>query len=371
MAVRPQRVPPRRRAAGVDEALLGDQHEGPLGMAARGDRGLGCGQLGERAAQVHRARPAGGRGRPRHRLGEGVVDLEGAGAIAVAAQGAGVAPGQRVAADRDQPARGHVEEQGPRRGQVTQRAHLEAGADLAPERAQVGGHRVGDGLGAAARHRPAGRVAEREQHEREPGRRRPVERPERVRPHSPQERAGGVRAEARRREAGHAADAGAREPGGEQRVARRPGRAQHGRGELVPALGERAHERVVCVAVRPELRRRLGQRPVQDGRPAAVERVGGLHLGLEQLEPVIGQRQRPQERRSDGEGVDGRADVVPVAGQGQLGCPRPAADRLVALAQEHRPAGAGQLDRGREAVRPRADHDGIGQPVSRPGGTAA
>jgi len=95
-----------------------------------------------------------------------------------------------------------------------------------------------------------------------------------------------------------------------------------------------------------------------------------LHLGLDHLESVGRQRQCAQKRRADGQRVDGRADVVAVSGQGQLGGGGTAADMLRALPPQRRAAGAGQLDGGRKAVRARADDDRVGQPVSRPAGTA-
>ena len=224
-----------------------------------------------------------------------------------------------------------------------------AGLDLAAERAQVRGHRVGDRLGAAASDRPPDRVAEREQDEREPGRRRALERPHRVRAHPGQERPARVRPERGRGQAGRAPHPRSREPGGEQGVAGRPGRAEHDRGEVVPALRERTHEVGVGRAVATaEARRRLLERPVQHGGAAAVERVGGLHVRLDQLEAVLVQRQRAQERRADRERVDRRADVVPVARERQLGGRRAAADRA-APARTGAPSGR----RGRARSRPR------------------
>jgi hypothetical protein len=57
--------------------------------------------------------------------------------------------------------------------------------------------------------------------------------------------------------------------------------------------------------------------------------------------------------------VNRRADVVPKAGQRQLGCARPAADRLLSLEYEDRPARLSQRDRSGETVRPSADDDRV------------
>jgi hypothetical protein len=47
------------------------------------------------------------------------------------------------------------------------------------------------------------------------------------------------------------------------------------------------------------------------------------------------------------------------AGERQLGRARPAADCLAGLEDEDRTAGLGEGERGGEAVRPRADDDGV------------
>jgi hypothetical protein len=47
------------------------------------------------------------------------------------------------------------------------------------------------------------------------------------------------------------------------------------------------------------------------------------------------------------------------AGERQLGRPRSAADRVARLDDEDRTAGLREGDRGGEAVRPRADDDGV------------
>ena len=50
---------------------------------------------------------------------------------------------------------------------------------------------------------------------------------------------------------------------------------------------------------------------------------------------------------------------MPEAGQGQLGGARTTPDRLPALNNQHALTVAGQFDRSREAVRPRADDDDV------------
>src|SRR5918996_568908 len=80
---------------------------------------------------------------------------------------------------------------------------------------------------------------------------------------------------------------------------------------------------------------------------------------LDELEPVLGQGHRAEERRAGDEGVDPGADVVDEAGQRQLGGAHGAARLLGTLAHEDDEPGAGERERGREPVRARADDDRV------------
>jgi hypothetical protein len=77
------------------------------------------------------------------------------------------------------------------------------------------------------------------------------------------------------------------------------------------------------------------------------------------LDQVQLEVQRPEERRCGSERMDRRADVMAETGKCQLGRARPATDRVARLEDEDRPAGLGESNRGGEAVRPRADDDGV------------
>jgi hypothetical protein len=103
--------------------------------------------------------------------------------------------------------------------------------------------------------------------------------------------------------------------------------------------------------LRPE---RVGGAADEQGG-AVVERMrerGG------RFDPVDVELERPEERRSGGERVDGRADVVPEAGERQLGSARAAADAALRLEEEDRASGLRKSDRGGEPVRA-ADEDGV------------
>src|SRR5206468_5703980 len=76
VAVRPRGVLTRRRARVVEEALLPDEHERPLGRLAAPHRALGCRDLVERASEVHCARAPALRGAPGGRTVERVVPLD-------------------------------------------------------------------------------------------------------------------------------------------------------------------------------------------------------------------------------------------------------------------------------------------------------
>jgi hypothetical protein len=115
------------------------------------------------------------RGPPGDRLAERVVDLEGAGAVAVAGEAAAVAGREAIAGDGESWRGADVEQVARAGGSSVERADGEAGDDLAAQVAQVGGQGIGQLLGAAAGHRPADGVGEQAEEEAEGGGAGPVE----------------------------------------------------------------------------------------------------------------------------------------------------------------------------------------------------
>ena len=275
------------------------------GWPPRADRRLGRGDLGQRAADVHGAGPAALLGRPRHRGRERVVDLE----HARRRSGSGRAPpGSAAAAASPQIARswrGVTSKSTARdRGRSASERTSWPGADLAAQRAQVGRHRLGDRLRAAARDRPADGVAERQQHEREGRRGRTVERAHRVRAHPGEERCGRRRARnaARARgrppraspdRANRAASSGWRGGRGGAEHDRRPGRpSRSANGRISAAYASPSRPpRPAAVVVAPS----------GAGRPPGRRRAGGrpAPAGSISSSPCSRQRQRAQERRAD------------------------------------------------------------------------
>jgi hypothetical protein len=81
---------------------------------------------------------------------------------------------------------------------------------------------------------------------------------------------------------------------------------------------------------------------------------------VDELEAVLGQGQLAHEGRQLAHRVHARADVVEKARQRNLAAAaRAAPEGLVALRQQHRPAGLRQRDRRTQAVRPRPHHDRV------------
>ncbi len=97
----------------------------------------------------------------------------------------------------------------------------------------------------------------------------------------------------------------------------------------------------------------------EDHRRAVVEWVCEGGLGMNPLEAVLPQRQRGQVGGTGGQRMHRRADVMDVAGQGQLGGACPAADHVGRLEEEHGTPSLRQADRGGESVRARPDHDDV------------
>src|SRR6185437_14045776 len=100
-----------------------------------------------------------------------------------------------IAREPQQPARGHVEQDGTRRVELGERADPMPRLDLAAEGTEVRGERVGDLLRATARERPAAVVAEEPEHEPERGAGRSPERQDRMGGEPGEEAAGLLAAE--------------------------------------------------------------------------------------------------------------------------------------------------------------------------------
>jgi hypothetical protein len=77
------------------------------------------------------------------------------------------------------------------------------------------------------------------------------------------------------------------------------------------------------------------------------------------LEAVLSEGERRPDGRRHAERVDGRADVVDEAGQGQLGRADPTTGLLGPFEDDDRATGTGQRDRRRQPVGPGADDDRI------------
>ncbi len=113
--------------------------------------------------------------------GEGVVDLEGAGAVLeaveLAAVGFGEAAGRR---EGEELARGDVQEDEIAGGEVGEGVDAGVGGDASAEMGEVGGEGVGEGLCAASRDGPADGVGCGSEDEAEGGAQGAVERHEGV-----------------------------------------------------------------------------------------------------------------------------------------------------------------------------------------------
>jgi hypothetical protein len=349
-AVRNVAVPPRRVLAGrstcvVEQALLREQHEGPLRLPSFPGGALRLGDLRRRAAEVDGA-GAGDLGRtPRDRAVECVVDLEDARAVAPALETAAVARRQQISGEREQLSRRDVADDEVGARQVPERRDAVTRLDLAAELAQLGGEGVGDRLRPAARERPPVRVCEPEQSEPETGSAFAVERQDRMCGGPEEQRPRVLR----------------RQP---PRDRRRP--AQRRRGETPCTSRLSCQARDVFQKEGGDLDRRRDEllvlapeRPggaLHDEGGAVVERMrerGG------RVDPFDVEPEGVEERRRRAERVDRGADVVSEARERQLQRPCAAADRLLRLEDEDGASGLREGDGGGEPVRPRADDDRV------------
>ncbi len=359
MAVGPSGVLPVRRPQGIEQALLREQHERPLGNAAPPRLALRRDDLRERPAQMHRGGPRALRGAPRDRPVERPVELEYPGPVPESLHPSAVAIRKSLAGERDELPGRHVEQHPFRPGELLEIGNTMACLDSAAERAEIRGHRIRDRLRPAPGKRPAHAMRQQPEKPPERGCRRPRQRQHRVRGETREQaarlltakRAAGDHARGQRRER--------REAGKRSGMPRPPEWRQQVLADLVVLLRERPHEPPVAPCVNPERGGRVGDGADEQRGAPVVERVRESRRRLDPLDAVLLERHRAQERRGDGERMDRRADVVDEARQRQLGRPAAAAERFLGLQHPHRQPGPGEMDCRGEAVRPRPDDNRI------------
>src|SRR3990172_3530698 len=139
----------------VEQALLSHQHIRSFWGLASGHCTLPVGDLRQGASDVTRAGSPARLCLPRDRAVERKVDLECSRAVAVSRQLTLVSTREALACDADDLTWGHIEQEGASRGEVVEGLDRSARDYLAAERAQVGGERIGDALGAPAGDRPS------------------------------------------------------------------------------------------------------------------------------------------------------------------------------------------------------------------------
>jgi hypothetical protein len=345
VTVGPGRVLADRRASVVEEALLREQDEGPLGVPSLPRRALGFGDLGRRAAEMDGGGARNLGGAPRDRAVERVVDLEDARAVAPTLEAAAVGRREEVAGEREQLPRRDVADDDVAAREVAQRGDGMSGLDLAAEFAQPCSERVGDRLRAAARKRPAVRVRETQEAEPEAGSALAFERQDRMRRGSQEQRLGMRRRQPFRDGRRLAQRARGETPCSPRRSCQARDRSQKERRDLDRGADE---PRVL----RAE---RVG-RALDEERRSVVER---MRERGRRFDPLDVETELAEERRCGRERVDRRADVVSKPGKRQLERARAAADRVLRLEDEDGPSGLGESDGGSEPVRARADDDRV------------
>jgi hypothetical protein len=103
--------------------------------------------------------------------------------------------------------------------------------------------------------------------------------------------------------------------------------------ELRPCRDERLHEPKVTRAVISQIPRGQLDGAVEDYSRAIIQRVRQRRRGMNPFQAAAFQWQAAKKRGPQGQGVNGRADVVHETGQRQFFRSRAAADRFLPLDQ--------------------------------------
>ena len=122
-------------------------------------------------------------------------------------------------------------------------------------------------------------------------------------------------------------------------------------------VSQRSEHPLPAPAVSAQAGGGVRHRPLGRRAPAAVERVGVLHLGPAPAQSVRAEVKLPRERGVERQRVRGRALVVNQARERQLARASASAEGVGRLKDGHLHAGVGEGEGGSEPVGPAADHD--------------
>ncbi len=143
------------------------------------------------------------------------------------------------------------------------------------------------------------------------------------------------------------------------RMPRHTGRPEHGMLELRPRLNDRSDQVLIGLLIAAECLRGTRQRPFDHASGLVVHRMRHHGRWLDPFETVVSQRQRPQERRSQRHGVNGRADVVNESWTRELGGAAAAARRRLRFVDDDAHPRTREHDGGGEPVGARSNDDGV------------
>src|SRR5438067_2210608 len=250
---------PPRRPGGVELALLDDEDEGPRRMLAAPDGRLRRRDLVEGPAEVDGRRLEAAWIPPGDRPVERPVDLEGAGAVAIAPEAAHVARGKGRFPDVGELRRTGVEQDDTRRRDVGEGTDVPVRLDPAAERPEIRRERLADRSRAAGRNGPFRDVRGEGEDHRDRRGERPLERQDRMRREPREQRARAIAAKTGTERSCRREEAGEPEPSQADRMLRDAERAEEVGEQVVRCAQERREEAFVGARVVAEPARRLAQ----------------------------------------------------------------------------------------------------------------
>ncbi len=135
--------------------------------------------------------------------------------------------------------------------------------------------------------------------------------------------------------------------------------------DIDPARHQWRYQPAIRAGIPPQSGSRCFYGALQYDCRAVVQGMSQRNRRFNPMEAIAVQRQTQEETRRSGKRMDRRTDVMPEARQRQLSGACSPADGRRCFDHEHRFAGPRQRDGRRQAVRSRADDDGV-MPSCRP-----
>lgn len=343
------------RAHVIKQAGLREQDEGTFGDSALGHFVFRAGNLFQRPAQVHGCcEPAFTRA-PRDGLCQGVVNFECAGAEMKFAEPLEIGRGETGSGDRRQMARRNIAQREDI-GKLAERSDAARGVDGSAEFIETRGERSGNALRAPFRNRPSNGMHAGREHDSDGGGERRVKAEKRMGGQTREDSPGSRVIEAVLREVPGRLHRHKTETREQERVAGHVNDwPEDVLGEAAPVFGQRLEQIAPASAVLTQVADGEVEVAIEQDCVAVFKGVREIGGRVQPAKAESLEGQGCKEWRAEGQRMNGRAEVVQIAGNRERECAGRASRLAFSFVDVHAEPGLREDQGGGEAVGSGAD----------------